>query len=91
MRAWLWASTDNGHPRANEEVLVLLTHKMRVEFLKRGVLRLISDCTVDPVSAILVFALASEFDWAGLYCPDGSYTTLPTQPSSLFSNGRPEV
>lgn len=37
--------------------------------MKRELLRIISDCAVDPVSVILAFARAGETDWTPRCCP----------------------
>lgn len=68
MLACLWALTDDCQLRANEGVLVPVSGEMRTDVQKHGLCRLISDCTVDPVSAILAFARAEEFDWAAPEC-----------------------
>lgn len=58
----LWVLTEGGHLCANERVLVPLPNKLMADVLKRGFLRLISDCNVNPVSAIFALARASEID-----------------------------
>lgn len=60
--ACLRALAEVGRLCANEDVLVPGPNEMRVEVRRRGLLRAISDCMVDPVSAILVFASAGEVD-----------------------------
>lgn len=57
-----------GSLRANEGVLVLLPSKVRVNVSKRSLLRLVSHCTVDPVSVVLAFARAAGIDWAAPNC-----------------------
>lgn len=53
---------------ANEGVLVLLSNKMRANVLGRGLLRLIKDCAVYRVAAILAFARLDEIDCAAPDC-----------------------
>lgn len=60
--AHLSALTKNGFLLANEGVLVALSYKMRTNILKRGLLRIISDCAVDLVPTSLTFACAGEID-----------------------------
>lgn len=64
MTARLWALTEDVRRCANERVPVLLPSKMRVDVLKRRLLRFISYCAVDQVSAILAFSHVDETDWA---------------------------
>lgn len=64
MPARLRALADNGHLRANEGALVLLPSELRVDVLKRRLLRLVISCSVDPVSAVLAFARFVENDRA---------------------------
>lgn len=66
--ARLQALVKDGRLRVNEGVLVPLSGKMRADFLKRGLLRIICDCAVDPVAAILAFTRASGIDWAAPDC-----------------------
>lgn len=51
--ARLRALTYDGQLGWREGVLVQLPSKMKADVLKSGLLRLIVDCTVDPVSAML--------------------------------------
>lgn len=54
--ARLRALASNGRLWATEGVLVRLPRKMRANVLKRGTLRIIGNCAVDVVAAILDFA-----------------------------------
>lgn len=56
------------HARANIRVLASLPCKMRASNPKHGGLRIVSDCAVDPVSAIFAFARAGEIDGTPLDC-----------------------
>lgn len=47
----------------NQGTLGPLLIKMRADILKRGVLRILSDCAVEAVAVFLAFALAGETDW----------------------------
>lgn len=60
MSVCLRALTANGQLGANDGVLVPLTSKMKAEVLNHGLSRLISDCSVDTLSAIVAFARAGE-------------------------------
>lgn len=57
------ASTKNGRLRLSEGVLAQLPGEMRANVLKRGFLRIISDCAVNPVAAISSFARDGEIGW----------------------------
>lgn len=60
----LRASTESGLFRANEGVFLPLSSDLRTDVLKRGLLCFISDCTIDPASAIIAFERAGEMEWA---------------------------
>lgn len=62
MPAHVRALTDDAYLRANEGDLVPLSSKMKAHTLKLGLLRPISDSTVDLVYAILAFACAGVID-----------------------------
>lgn len=47
---------------------MLLPCEMRAIILKRGLLRIITNCAVDLVAAALAFARAGENDWTELDC-----------------------
>lgn len=68
MPAYLRTSTKGDLLCANKNAFVPLLRKMRVDVHKRDLLRLISDCTVDPVSAILAFTRVGKIDWAAPDC-----------------------
>lgn len=70
MTARLWVQFEKGCLRAKEEALVLLLSKMRVNVLKRGLLRNISNFFVDPLAAILDFARADDIYWTASECVD---------------------
>lgn len=52
--------SEGGRLCANKGVLETVLGEMRVVLLKRGLSRLTSDCTMDSVSGILIFAPAGE-------------------------------
>lgn len=54
--------TENGRPRANEEMFAPLPGKMRTYFLKQRLSRTISDYAVYTVFATLAFACAGVID-----------------------------
>lgn len=62
MPARLWALAEGGSVCLNEGVLVPLSRGMKANVIKRGLLRLISDCTVNPVSAFFALAGAGGAD-----------------------------
>lgn len=66
--ACLWALAEVSRLRANEAILVLLLSERRLTALKRGLSRLMSDCVIDAVSAILAFALVGDNEWAAPVC-----------------------
>lgn len=68
--ARLWALTENGCYHANEEIFAPLSCKMRVDILKRGLLRMISACATESVVAIIAFARAGEIDRTAADCFD---------------------
>lgn len=59
----LQALTDDRRLRANEGVIVLLPQEMTANILRRGLLRISSNCTVNSVAANLAFARAGKIDW----------------------------
>lgn len=68
MPALLRTLTNDGHLRSKEKVLVPLSSKVRADVLKRGLLRLISDYTVNLTSAILAFLCAGKINRAAPDC-----------------------
>lgn len=86
--ARLRALSEDGSTRANEEALPPLPCKMRDGIVKRGLLRIISDCTVDLVPAILAIAHAGEIDGPHPTVWTGACLTLQMRLSSLYLNGR---
>lgn len=64
----LWALNESGRLRANDGVLITLPTEMSANVLKRDLLRLICDCTVNPVSAILLFARARKISCVAPDC-----------------------
>lgn len=58
------AVTEGGNLQANERKVVPPPRKVRADVPKRGLLRLISDSTLEPVFAILDFARAGKVDRA---------------------------
>lgn len=66
----LQAITEGSRLRANDQVPLSPWSQMRANVLARGLSRLISDCAVDPVAAILAFAHLDEIDWTAPDCVD---------------------
>lgn len=64
MPACLRVLTNDDQLRAYEKMLVSLPIETRTDVRKRVLLRLISACTVDLLSAVLAVARAGEFNWA---------------------------
>lgn len=60
--------SEGGCLQANGGFLVRLPSEMRASTLKRGLLRLINDCTVAPLYAILDDLRAGESDWSAPNC-----------------------
>lgn len=60
--ACLLTLTDHGHLRANKRVFVPLPCKLRAIIVMPALLRILRDCAVDSVGAILVSARAGEID-----------------------------
>lgn len=60
--ACLLALITDGGERKNAGVFAPLHCERRAYFFKRGLLRIISDCVVDQVAAILAFARVCEID-----------------------------
>lgn len=61
--SWFRLLRDDSRLRANEGVLISLSRGMKVSITDRGMLTMINDCDVDPVSALLVYARMDEIDW----------------------------
>lgn len=68
--ACLWALSDYGSPRANEEMLVPLPCKRMANIVKRGLLCATRNCVVSAVAVILAFACNDETDWT-VFNPPG--------------------
>lgn len=66
--ARLWMLTKDGRLWTIERILALLSGEMRAIILKHGLLRIISDCLVDSVSAIVAFARADKTHWTAPDC-----------------------
>lgn len=66
----LWALAEGGQFCTNEGVLVRWPSRIMADVLKRSPLHLIRVCTVDPVSAMLVFARAGMLDRAAHDCAE---------------------
>lgn len=64
MPARLQSLPEGSRLCASEGALPPLPSELRTEVLKCVFLRLICNCTVDPVSAILVFSRVGEINWA---------------------------
>lgn len=62
MPARRWTLIENGRLCANEGVSVPLPSKIRANILKRGITRVLNDCAVDLIAAILAFPRAGEID-----------------------------
>lgn len=64
--SWFRVLRDKGRLCANEVVLVPLSRKMKADIMDLGLLKMISDCEVDPAAVLLALTRANEVNWTDL-------------------------